>query len=175
MKKTDKPQDLEPGLGGAIGQPVDYGGLVLKNRIVFAPTTMGLGEKAYLQKLEAIAAGGCAMIVIGDVPVSRSRVGFGLFSPGGFARYQRIVRAIHRHDCKVCAQLHQNDTHFGGMFRYLPDMIRGRVTQAELRELLNRETGTYISQLPTEKVREITSSFGPAGGRGRLRHGTGPW
>lgn len=57
-----------------INSPLDYGGLTLKNRIIFAPTSMGLPRHELLERLGRIAAGGCAMIIIGDVPVL----------PGGF-------------------------------------------------------------------------------------------
>ena len=53
--------------------PIDYGGLQLKNRIIFAPTTFGLSDEEYLAEMERLAKGGCAMIIIGDVPVAKSR------------------------------------------------------------------------------------------------------
>lgn len=52
-----------------IGSPVNLGNVTLKNRIVFAPTTLGVPNDAYLERIEKIAAGGCGMIIIGDVPV----------------------------------------------------------------------------------------------------------
>lgn len=145
-----------------IQSPIAYGKLVLKNRIIFAPTTLGLRGEEYYRKLEDIAAGGCAMIVIGDVPVRNSRFGFSLFSKRGFAHYQKITELVHKYDCKVCAQLHQNDSQFKGMFRYIPKMITGKITAMDLRRIVNEKTGEYISSLPNEEVRKITSSFGPA-------------
>ena len=53
--------------------PIYYGGMQLKNRIIFAPTTFGLSDEEYLAKIHAIAQGGCAMIIVGDVPVGKSR------------------------------------------------------------------------------------------------------
>ena len=44
------------------GSPLNLGGVALKNRIIFAPTTFGLPEDELLQKIERIAAGGCAMV-----------------------------------------------------------------------------------------------------------------
>ena len=55
--------------------PVEIGGLTLKNRIVFAPTSLGLRGEELEQKITAIAEGGCAMIILGDVPVGKH--GFG--------------------------------------------------------------------------------------------------
>ena len=145
-----------------IGQPIDYGGITLKNRIFFAPTTMGLQKEEYFEKLRRIAAGGCAMIIIGDVPVSRSIFAPTLFSKKGFAYYKEMAEIVHRYDCKLCAQLHQNDTVMSGMLRYLPKIISGKCSQMELRALMNEQTGTYISGLPESKVKEITKSFGAA-------------
>ena len=33
-----------------INSPINYGGLELKNRIIFAPTTFGLAEDEYFEK-----------------------------------------------------------------------------------------------------------------------------
>ena len=55
-----------------INSPFTIGSVTLKNRIIFAPTSMGLKEEEYLEKLGAIARGGTAMIIIGDVPVLKS-------------------------------------------------------------------------------------------------------
>ena len=145
-----------------IGSSFNYGGLVLKNRIIFAPTTMGLGKKDYLERIKGLAMGGCAMIIIGDVPVSKSKMPISLFTRQGFTWYQTICQTAHAYDCKVCAQLHQNDTSFKSMFKYIPQLITGKVTQMDLRHLMNKETGNYISDLPSEKVKSITDSFGDA-------------
>ena len=37
-----------------ISSPINYGGLVLKNRIIFAPTTFGLAEDEYFEKIRKI-------------------------------------------------------------------------------------------------------------------------
>ena len=68
--------------------PIHYGGLQLKNRIIFAPTTFGLSDEEYLAKIRAIAQGGCAMIIVGDVPVGKSKFEKSLFDTKGFAFYQ---------------------------------------------------------------------------------------
>ena len=146
----------------AIGRPVNYGGMPLKNPIIFAPTTMGLRQKEYFEKIRQIASGGCALIIIGDVPVGASRFGPSLFSKKGFAFYHQLAEIVHSCDCKLCAQLHQNDTVMTGMMRYVPQLISGKYTKADLRSLMNEQTGDYISGLPIEKVREITASFGSA-------------
>lgn len=37
--------------------PLSIGSVTLKNRIIFAPTTMGFAGEAYLSSMERIAAG----------------------------------------------------------------------------------------------------------------------
>ena len=140
----------------------NYGGLELKNRVIFAPTSMGLRKEEYFDKLEAIASGGCAMIIIGDVPISKSKFGPSLHSKKGFAYYKEMNDRIHAHECKVCAQLHQNDTKMSGMFKYLPKLLTKKISKEELKSLMNEETGKYISSIPTKKVKEITASFADA-------------
>ena len=65
--------------------PIELGHVRLKNRIIFAPTSMGLAEEEYFKRIEEIAAGGCAMIILGDVPVLPARFGYSLYSKKGFA------------------------------------------------------------------------------------------
>ena len=89
-----------------IQTPFNYGGLTLKNRIIFAPTTFGLSDEDYFEKIRRIAAGGCAMIIVGDVPVGKSHFGKSLFDKKGFAFYEKVIGIAHDNDCKVCAQLH---------------------------------------------------------------------
>ena len=146
----------------AILEPINYGGLSLKNRIIFAPTTMGLRQKEYFEKIRAIAAGGCAMIIIGDVPVDDCRFVPNLFNRKGFEFYSRLAGIVHEYDCRLCAQLHQNDTVMTGMFQYLPGMISGKYSREDIKTLMNARTGDYISGIPQEEVRKITDSFGKA-------------
>ena len=74
-----------------IQTPFNYGGLTLKNRIIFAPTTFGLSDEEYLARIRSIAEGGCAMIIVGDIPVGKSKFEKSLFDTIGFAFYQQVV------------------------------------------------------------------------------------
>ena len=144
-----------------INSPFKLGNVTLKNRIIFAPTSMGLKEDELLAKMEAIAAGGCAMIIIGDVPVGKK--GFhSLFTRKGAACYRRLTAAAHEHGCLICAQLHQSDSDWKGMLRFLPGILTKRISHEELRRLLNEQISPYITALPPEKICRITSSFGSA-------------
>lgn len=145
-----------------ITSPVEYGGLALKNRIIFAPTTLGLGREELVEKLRQIAAGGCAMIILGDVPVGRRGFGPSLYTKKGFAHYQMLTETIHRENCRVCAQLHQSDSNWKAMVKYLPGVLRRKISMEQLRPLLNEAVGPYISGLSARAVRRITDSFGTA-------------
>ena len=72
--------------------PIDYGGMQLKNRIIFAPTTFGLSDEEYLAEMERLAKGGCAMIIIGDVPVAKSRFEKSLFDKRALPSISRSAR-----------------------------------------------------------------------------------
>lgn len=142
--------------------PINYGGLQLKNRIIFAPTTFGLSDEEYLAKIRAIAQGGCAMIIVGDVPVGKSKFEKSLFDTKGFAFYQQVVKIAHDADCKVCAQLHQSDSNLLAMFKYIPGLLLKKITPDQLREKLNAEVAPYITNMSQRNIHEIISGFGKA-------------
>ena len=100
-----------------INSPFTIGSVTLKNRIIFAPTSMGLKEEEYLEKLGAIARGGTAMIIIGDVPVLKSPF-LSLYSRKGFLRYRRITETIHQNGALAAAQLHMSDSQFSRLIKY---------------------------------------------------------
>ena len=142
--------------------PVNYGGLTLKNRIIFAPTTFGLSDEEYFEKIRKIAEGGCAMIIIGDVPVTKSRFMKSLFDKKGFAFYEKVTSIAHKADCLVCAQLHQSDSNMLAMLKYVPGVLTKKISMQELRPLLNNEVAPYITNMSHKKVKKITSAFGDA-------------
>ena len=149
-----------------IFSPIKLGGLTLKNRIIFAPTTLGLSGEALEQKIKKIAAGGCAMIVIGDVPVSKHGF-YSLYHKKEFARYERLCDLIHKEGCLACAQLHQSDSNWKGMIKYIPGVLTKRISMEELRPLLNQQVGAYITNMSKEKADSIAASFGPAAVRAK--------
>lgn len=103
-----------------INSPLNYGGLTLKNRILFAPTSLGLPQEELLERMKKIAAGGCAMIIIGDVPVLPHGFGPSLYTKKGIEFYKSLADAVHPYGCKLCAQLHQSDSNLKGMIKYIP-------------------------------------------------------
>ena len=145
-----------------INSPINYGGLELKNRIIFAPTTFGLAEDEYFEKIRKIAAGGCAMVIIGDVPVGKSQFEKSLFDKKGFAHYQKLVEIVHSYDCRICAQLHQSDSNMLAMLKYIPAVLAKKLTPDQLREKLNAEVEPYITKMPKRKIEAILAGFGKA-------------
>lgn len=131
--------------------PIGYGGMQLKNRIIFAPTTFGLSDEEYLAEMERLAKGGCAMIIIGDVPVAKSRFEKSLFDKKGFAFYQQICETAHKYGCKVCAQLHQTDTDMMSIIKCIPGMLMKKITPDQLRERMNDAVGPYITKMSQKK------------------------
>lgn len=142
-------------------QPLTLRGLTLKNRIVFAPTSMGLKPDEFVPHIETIAKGGAGLIVIGDVPVLPSPM-FSLYSPAGFAFYRQITHAAHANGAKISAQLHMSDSDVEGIQRYLPELRAGRITADDLRRKLNELTGDFITGLPVERIQTIIEGFGKA-------------
>ena len=145
-----------------ISSPINYGGLELKNRIIFAPTTFGLAEDEYFEKIRKIAAGGCAMIIIGDVPVGKSLFE-NLFL---IQKASPIIRSWSKSstgiNCRICAQLHQSDSNMLAMLKYVPGVLTKKISMEELRPLLNAEVAPYISKLSTRKIHKIINGFGEA-------------
>ena len=142
--------------------PLGYGGIELRNHIIFAPTTMGLREKEYIQRIGSIASGGAALVIIGDVPVRKSRFVPSLQTKKGFNLYEKLNEAIHEGGARSCAQLHEDDTVMKGMSKYMWKMVTGKMGMAELMEAMNVEISRMISTMPEEEVHSITSAFADA-------------
>lgn len=136
-----------------IFSPVNYGGLELKTALSLPPPPSACRTKEYFAKIRAIAAGGCAMIIVGDVPVGKSRFEKSLFDKKGFAWYQSLAEIVHSCGCKLCAQLHQSDSNMAAMLKYVPGVLTKKITMQQLRTLLNEEVAPYITNLPAAQDR----------------------
>lgn len=97
---------------------IPAGGLTLKNRIVFAPTTVG---EHGLERYERIAKGGAGLIILPDVSVVPSMLGTPSLDTMEYADYFRSVLGVCRqYGCKVSVQLFhpEYDTaYIGGLYR----------------------------------------------------------
>lgn len=102
------------------------------------------------------------MIIVGDVPVGKSRFEKSLFDKKGFAWYQSLTEIVHSCGCKLCAQLHQSDSNMAAMLKYVPGVLTKKITMQQLRTLLNEEVAPYITNLPQRKIDKIIHGFGEA-------------
>lgn len=143
-----------------IGTPIKIGNVELKNRIVFAPTTMGLDFEGYKERMRGIAKGGTALIIIGDVPVDDEIKEISLYNEVGFERYRQLCKAIHDENSLACAQLHVSDTDFSVIMPYMADIKAGKITREDLRPIINAATEKLITEMSIEKVEQIIESFG---------------
>jgi len=93
-------------------QPIQVGGLTLKNRIMFPPLTTGyeerdgsIGERS-LAFYERLARGGVGFVVIGDVaPVMTASPTPKLCDDRQIPTFVRLAEALHKYDCKVALQI----------------------------------------------------------------------
>ncbi|WP_251318433.1 bilirubin reductase [Flintibacter muris] len=129
--------------------PVNYGGIILKNRIIFAPSTMGLSRDEFLAKLRQIARGGCAMIIIGDVPASPWSTEPSLYKEEDLSYYSQMTDTVHQENCRICAQLYLSDS-------VAEDGAGG------IRLVSKEETGDYVSQLSATQLSRYAAMFGDA-------------
>lgn len=92
-----------------INSPINYGGLELKNRIIFAPTTFGLAEDEYFERSARSPQAAAPWLSSVTSPSAKANLR-NLFDKKGFAYYQKLVEIVHSYDCRICAQLHQSDS-----------------------------------------------------------------
>ena len=148
--------------------PLSIGSVTLKNRIIFAPTTMGFAGEAYLSSMERIAAGGAAMLGIGDVPALNEPPSFGAPSPlteDGFFFYQKLAEKIHRHGAAACAQLHMSDTDTSAVSGLIPNLKAGLISMDEMRRFIHSRVRPFITQMSADRIRFIAEGFGKSAAR----------
>ena len=93
-------------------QPIQVGGLTLKNRIMFPPLTTGYEERdgsigqRSLAFYERLAKGGVGFVVIGDVaPVMTASPTPKLCDDRQIPTFKHLADAMHQYDCKVALQI----------------------------------------------------------------------
>lgn len=146
-----------------ICSPLSIGRITLRNRIVFAPTTMGFTGDEYLTAMERIAEGGAAMLIVGDVPALNEPPFFGTPSPlteEGFLFFRKVTEVIHRHGAAACAQLHMSDTDTAAVAGLMPKLKAGIISMDEMRRFMNSRVRPFITQMPAERIHSIAEGFG---------------
>ena len=93
-------------------QPIEVGGLTLKNRVMFPPLTTGYEERdgsigaRSLAFYERLAKGGVGFVVIGDVaPVMTASPTPKLCDDRQIPTFKALADAMHKYDCKVALQI----------------------------------------------------------------------
>ena len=101
--------------------PITLGSLTLKNRIVMAPTSMGLPAEEKAAFLGRVADGGASLIYVGEVGVEQVPFGFDctLFTPEGRDNLRRIVDRIHQGGARAGAQRYRWDPDLRALYRLM--------------------------------------------------------
>lgn len=144
--------------------PLQIGPLSLKNRIVFAPTSMG---RSGIDAYETIAAGGVGLLVLADLSVTESMLGGpSLDSMEDERWFRQVIAACHKHGCKVSAQLFHPEYDVSYMKKLYEEAVRGgKITPEDARNELARSTGEYCDLLTEEEIETIIRAFGEAAKR----------
>ena len=132
--------------------------LEIKNRIVFAPTSMGYNEEEIVNKFINIAKGGTGLIIIGDISVRSSFHGGikTLENDKNIEYFKNITDEVHKYGCKVSAQLFHPEYDVD----YIVSLMRSnKGSREELRRELKENTINYINNLSKEKINEIQEAY----------------
>lgn len=146
--------------------PVSIRNLSLKNRIVFAPTSVGRGEAAIS---EEIAAGGCGLYIMADLSVVPSMMGAPSLDSDKFEAYFRqIIDMCHKHGCKISAQLFHPEYDVAAIsLLYRKAREEGSMSPEDARRALAESTRTYCDQLSADAVKGIIQAFADAAARAK--------
>lgn len=141
-----------------IFKPIKIRDLEIKNRIVFAPTSMGYDDEGTLNKFAGVAQGGTGLIIVGDVSVRSSFHGGmrTLDDDKNIEYFKRITDEVHKYGCKISAQLFYPEydvDHIVGLMR------GGKISREDIRKELKESTINYVNELTKEKIEEIQESF----------------
>lgn len=132
--------------------------LEIKNRIVFAPTSMGYNDEDKVNKFINVAKGGAGLIIIGDVSV-RS-VFHGTTKPldndKNIEYFKKITDEVHKYEGKISTQLFYPEYDVD----YIVGLIKSnKLTREEMRDKLKENTIDYINYLSKEKISEIQEAY----------------
>ena len=145
-----------------INSPINYGGLELKNRIIFALPPLALRRTNTLKRSARSPQAAAPWLSSVTSPSAKANLRNLFLIKKGFAYYQKLVEIVHSYDCRICAQLHQSDSNMLAMLKYVPGVLTKKISMEELRPLLNAEVAPYISKLSTRKIHKIINGFGEA-------------
>ncbi len=139
-------------------EPVKLGSAELKNRIVFAPTSLGERGTDFYRE---IAEGGTGLIILPDVAVQPSMLGApSLDSEKFFPYFREILEICRKEGCEAAPQLFFQEydlAYVGGLFRQ-----RMSLGGDEVRRRMAENVDGYCDSLTTEQAEEIIALFAEA-------------
>lgn len=143
----------------SIFDPIEIRNLQIKNRVAFAPTSLGYDkEEKRIGKLISIAKGGVGLIIIGDISVRNSfHKSIPTLNDDKYIDYfKRITNEIHKYGCKVSAQLFHPEYDM----EYILKLIREKKeNRSNIRELLKENMFSYANNISIKDINKIEMDF----------------
>lgn len=141
--------------------PITIGNTTLKNRIIFAPSSFGPGGAEWY---EALAKGGCGMIVAADLSVVPSMFGgIALDSDASAAPLRKAIETCHQYGCRISAQLFHPEydvIKIRELYR-----LEGRTNPQKVRAELALSTKTFCGTVSPEHIQDILDAYEAAARR----------
>lgn len=129
--------------------------ITLKNRIVFAPTTMGSESLEFIQKL---VDGNVGLIILPDVSVVASMLGMPSLDTLKWAPYfEQVLSIAHAKQCLVSVQLFHPEYDV----EYITALYNRRheISREEIHRQIAESTNTYVDLLTVEKIKELEEKY----------------
>ena len=138
--------------------PIKIGNLELKNRIVFAPTSMGLNMEEYFSRIRELAKGGVSLIIIGDIPVKES-VLKSLYTEEGFKFFSKVCSIAHEYDSKVSAQLYLDEMSVNVIRESAMDYFNKTKSLSAMMNFMFPMIKECLKDLPIGEIEDMIKSF----------------
>ncbi len=141
-----------------IFKPIKIRNLEIKNRVVFAPTSMAYDKETYIEKLINMASGEVGLIVIGDIAVVDSFHNAipTLSNDENIESLKRITDEVHKYGCKISAQLFHTDYDV----KYIRGLMKLKDTSREhIRDMMKASTVNYVNDMSRDEIDNIQNSF----------------
>ncbi|WP_125152025.1 bilirubin reductase [Clostridium rectalis] len=141
-----------------IFNPIKIGELTLKNKIIFAPTSMGDNQKKNIEKIINIAKGGVGLIILGDISVVETlQVHTSTLSENKFISYfKKITNEVKKYGCKISVQLFHPDYNV----KYVKSLyVNQKKSRDEIRKLLKENIYSYTNELSLQEILNIKDAF----------------
>lgn len=141
-----------------IFKPIKIGDLEIKNRVVFAPTSMGYSREKYFEKILNIVKGETGLIIIGDISVADSfHRGIPTLSSDEHIEYfKHLNDEVHQYGCKISAQLFHPDYDIDEVKSF---MRTNSSSREEVRKIIKESMNNYINKMSRDKIDTIQEAF----------------